>query len=63
LRRPARPAARALAALFKELHKSSLGSLAVELFDWLRDLPPGNEYASLLDVYTYTTMIVGGRSP
>jgi hypothetical protein len=49
---------RALAALFKELHKASLAPLAAELFDWLRELPPGHEYGPLLDVYTYTTMIV-----
>jgi hypothetical protein len=52
---------RALAALFKELHKSSLQGLAIELFDWLRGMPPGQELTSLLDVYTYTTMIVRGR--
>ena len=49
---------RALAALFKELHKSSLQGLAIELFDWLRGLPQGHDYVALLDVYTYTTMIV-----
>jgi hypothetical protein len=56
---PTRPLSiRALAALFKELHKASLAPLAIELFDWLRELPAGHEYNPLLDVYTYTTMIV-----
>lgn len=53
------PHRRALAALLKELHKRSLQPQAVEIFDWLRSLPPGHELAHLLDVYTYTTMIVG----
>lgn len=53
-------ACRALAALFKELARANLGPLAIELFDWLRELPPGHEYGPLLDVYTYTTMIVRG---
>jgi hypothetical protein len=52
------PQNRALAALLKDLHKRNLGGLACELFDWLRGLHPSHEAAHLLDVYTYTTMIV-----
>lgn len=48
---------RALAALLKELAKVGCASRAVELFDWLRNFEPGEELASLCDVYTYTTMV------
>lgn len=58
---PPCPRHRAMAALLKELHKSSLAPLATEIFDWLRTLPQGHEYVPLLDVYTYTTMIVSSR--
>jgi hypothetical protein len=61
LARPALlPPPRALAALLKELHKRNMGAAAAEVFDWLRGLPPGHACAHLLDVYTYTTMIVRG---
>jgi hypothetical protein len=48
----------ALAALLKELHKRGRAAAAIELFDWLRGLAPSHALAPLLDVYTYTTMIV-----
>jgi hypothetical protein len=51
---------RALAALLKELSKTGLREVAFEIFDWLRSLNEQMhpEYAGLLDVFTYTTMIV-----
>jgi len=48
---------RALAALLKELAKVGCANRAVELFDWLRNFEPGDDLASLCDVYTYTTMV------
>lgn len=51
---------RALAAVLKELQRRSRTSVAVEIFDWLISLPPSHSYAALLDVYTYTTVIVSG---
>lgn len=51
---------RALAALLKELSKTGLRDMAFHIFNWLRE--PGQcmdpAYGSLLDVFTYTTMIV-----
>jgi hypothetical protein len=51
---------RALAALLKELSKTGRRDTAFQIFNWLRD--PGQSmdpaYAGLLDVFTYTTMIV-----
>lgn len=51
---------RALAALLKELSKTGLREVAFEIFDWLRSLDEQlhPDYAGLLDVFTYTTMIV-----
>lgn len=51
---------RALAALLKELSKTGLREVAFEIFDWLRSLDEQMhpEYVGLLDVFTYTTMIV-----
>ncbi|WIA08874.1 hypothetical protein OEZ85_008295 [Tetradesmus obliquus] len=50
---------RALAALLKELSKTGLREVAFEIFDWLRSLNEQMhpEFAGLLDVFTYTTMI------
>jgi len=47
----------ALAALLKDLSKQGQIRRAVELFDWLRGLPPDHELHRLCDLYTYTTMI------
>ncbi|KAF8072806.1 jmj4 [Scenedesmus sp. PABB004] len=54
---------RALAALLKELSKTGLREVAFEIFDWLRAQSEAvhPEYAGLLDVFTYTTMIVSRR--
>ena len=47
----------ALAALLKELSKQGHIRRAVEIFDWLRGLPPDHDLHRLCDLYTYTTMI------
>eukprot|EP00798_Chlamydomonas_sp_ICE-L_P018538 gene18538-25045_t len=47
----------ATAAFLKELCKQGGIKRAVEIFDWLRALPPNHELARLCDLYTYTTMI------
>lgn len=47
----------AMAALLKELAKQGNVKRSVEIFDWLRSLPPTHELANLCDLYTYTTMI------
>lgn len=51
---------RALAALLKELSKTGMRDAAFEIFDWLRSLSKTGavQRSGLLDVYTYTTMIV-----
>ena len=46
---------RAVAALLKETAKAGLPHRALELFDWLRGLPPSNDLSVLCDVFTYTT--------
>lgn len=46
---------RAVAALLKDIAKKGLAQRAVEIFDWLRSLPPTHELQQLCDVYTYTT--------
>lgn len=58
------PCRRALAALLKELSKTGLREVAFEIFDWLRTLDEQvhPEYAGLLDVFTYTTMIVSAKT-
>jgi pentatricopeptide repeat domain-containing protein 1 len=48
---------RAMAAFMKELAKKQQLSRAMELFDWLKSLPPDHELYSLCDLYTYTTAI------
>lgn len=48
---------RALAALMKELARAQHAARAMELFDWLRALPPDHELSCLCDVFTYTTAI------
>jgi len=47
----------AVAALLKELAKQGCLKQSVEIFDWLRSLPPTHELSRLCDLYTYTTMI------
>jgi hypothetical protein len=51
---------RALAALLKELSKTGLRDMAFHIFNWLREPAQsiGPAYAGLLDVFTYTTVIV-----
>ena len=51
---------RSLAALLKDLGKSRRSHMAFEIFDYLKSRDPVEEpeLAALLDVYTYTTMIV-----
>jgi len=46
---------RGLAAMLKELSKSGHGQQALELFDWLQNLPPNHDLAALADVFSYTT--------
>ena len=41
--------------MLKELSKSGHGQQALELFDWLQNLPPNHELAPLADVFSYTT--------
>lgn len=48
---------RAMAAFMKELAKTQQLSKAMELFDWLKSLPPDHELYNLCDVYTFTTAI------
>ena len=50
-----RVCSRAVAALLKETAKAGLPHRALELFDWLRGLPPSNDLSVLCDVFTYTT--------
>ncbi|GAX82650.1 hypothetical protein CEUSTIGMA_g10076.t1 [Chlamydomonas eustigma] len=47
----------ALAALLKQMSKTGLSKQAVELFDWLRSLPPEHDLRHLCDLFPYTTMI------
>lgn len=51
---------RALAALLKELSKTGLRDMAFHIFNWLREPTQSMDpaYGGLLDVFTYTTMIV-----
>jgi hypothetical protein len=58
------PPLRALAALLKDLSKCRRPHMAFEVFDWLRAQDPAAEpqLAALLDVYTYTTMIVSAAA-
>lgn len=51
---------RALAALLKELSKTGLRDMAFHIFNWLREPMQSMDpaYGGLLDVFTYTTMIV-----
>lgn len=51
---------RALAALLKELSKTGLRDMAFHIFNWLREPQQSMDpaYGGLLDVFTYTTMIV-----
>jgi hypothetical protein len=51
---------RALAALLKELSKTGLRDMAFHIFNWLREPTQSMNpaYGGLLDVFTYTTMIV-----
>ena len=46
--------------MLKELSKTGLREVAFEIFDWLRTLDEQlhPDYVGLLDVFTYTTMIV-----
>lgn len=48
---------RAVALLLKDLSKAGQDGRAIELFDWLRNLPERHLLRSLCDVYTYTAMI------
>lgn len=48
---------RAMAALMKDLAKAQHLDRAMELFDWLKSLPPDDELYGLCDVYTFTTAI------
>lgn len=48
---------RAMAAFMKDLAKSQQLSRAMEVFDWLKSLPPDHELFPLCDVYTFTTAI------
>lgn len=46
-----------MAAFMKELAKSQQLSRAMDVFDWLKSLPPEHELYGLCDVYTFTTAI------
>ncbi len=46
-----------MALLLKDLSKAGADHRAVELFDWLRNLPDQHLLRALADVYTYTAMI------
>jgi pentatricopeptide repeat protein len=48
---------RAVALLLKDLSKAGQDGRAIELFDWLRQLPDRHLLRALCDVYTYTAMI------
>lgn len=56
---------RALAALLKELSKTGLRDMAFHIFNWLREPTQSMDpaYGGLLDVFTYTTMIVSVACP
>ena len=41
--------------MLKELSKSGHGQQALELFDWLQNLPANHDLAPLADVFSYTT--------
>lgn len=46
---------RAVAFLLKDVSKSGLAHRALEVFHWLRNLPPTHDLSKLCDVFTYTT--------
>jgi pentatricopeptide repeat protein len=48
---------RAVALLLKDLSKAGQDGRAIELFDWVRQLPDRHLLRALCDVYTYTAMI------
>ena len=54
---------RGLAAMLKELSKSGHGQQALELFDWLQNLPPNHDLAPLADVFSFTTGIFCAHKP
>ena len=54
---------RGLAAMLKELSKSGHGQQALELFDWLQNLPPNHDLAPLADVFSFTTGTLCAHDP